>query len=266
MSIPLIALLTDFGYQDFYAGILKGVIHSISPEASFIDLTHGIPRGNIRAASFSLRHSYKYFPPHTIFLCIVDPGVGGARRPIIVSTEQHLFVGPDNGIFSGVYDNEESFTVYEITSDHYFRKPVSRTFHGRDVFAPVTAWLARNIELWKFGDIIRDPVRLEKVQLRRLAEREFHGTILYMDGYGNLISNFPAVDVEKVAGQGSIPVSFYFKDQNKISFCLSYDQGPEGAVFALSGSSGLIEFAVRNGSAASLSDCRPGDPVRLVFG
>ncbi len=266
MSFPLIAFLTDFGYQDFYAGIMKGVIHSITPEVQCLDLTHGIPRGDVRAASFALRHCYKYFPSHTIFVCVVDPGVGGSRRPLIVSTEQHLFVGPDNGIFSGVYESEESFTAYEVTSDHYFRKPVSRTFHGRDIFAPVAGWLAKNIELWKFGDVIRNPVRLEKLQLRRIAEREFHGSILYTDVFGNLISNFPAADVERVASQGTIPVSFYFKDQVRIPFCQSYEQGSDSSVFAVSGSSGLIEFAVRNRSAAAMTGARPGDPVRLLFG
>jgi len=266
MPVPLIALLTDFGYQDFYLGIMKGVICSLTPEANMVDLCHGIPRGDVRAASFALRHSYKYFPSRTIFLCVVDPGVGGPRRPIIVSTEHHILVGPDNGIFTGVYESEESFTVYAITSDHYFRKPVSSTFHGRDIFAPVAAWLARNIELWKFGEVIRDPVRLEKIPLRRLAEREFHGTILYTDIYGNLISNIPAGDVEKVAAQGSIPISFHIKDQLQVPFCRNYQQGPEGRVFALTGSTGFIEFAVRNGSAAAVSGARFGDTVRLVFG
>lgn len=263
MAESTIVILTDFGDKDYYVGILKGVIRSIAPETEILDLCHGIPQGDIRAAGFALQASYRYFPARTIFLCVVDPGVGGPRRPIIVNTEQHLFVGPDNGIFSGIYENEETYTVYEITADHYFRKPVSRTFHGRDIFAPVAAWLSKFIEIWKFGEAIQNPIRWEKLILRRTGEREFQGHVVYIDAFGNMISNFPASDVEKLATQRNLTLAFYLKGSEAIPFYLNYSLGPENKVFAVPGSSGFVEFARQNSSAAAATGIRCGEVVTL---
>ena len=261
----LITLLTDFGLQDHYVASMKGVILDIMPQAVLVDLGHDIAPGDVWAAGFLLHAAYACFPSHTIHLCVVDPGVGTARRPIIVTTEHHWFVAPDNGLLTPVFDREKEFRVFEITAEHYFRKPVSRTFHGRDLFAPVAAWMARGIEPFRFGNEIGDPVRLDWPRVRRAAENEFAGAILHVDRFGNLISNFPAQDMEKVVERGNIAFQYWIKDQLIQAIYGSYAEAPAGQLFAICGSSGYVEFSVRNGSAAAATGASRGDPVRLLL-
>jgi S-adenosylmethionine hydrolase len=262
---PLITLLTDFGLQDHYVASIKGTILDIMPQAVLVDMCHEVPARDIWAAGFLLQAAYSCFPPHTIHLCVVDPGVGTSRRPIIVTTEHHWFVAPDNGLLSPVYEREKDFHVFEITAEHYFRKPLSRTFHGRDLFAPVAAWLARGIEPVRFGNEVNDPVRLDWPRVRRSADNEFVGAVLHVDRFGNLVTNFPAQDMEKVVERGNLAFQYLVKEKPVSLFYRAYAEAPPGEVFAISGSSGYVEFSVRDGSAAAASGAVRGDIVRLLL-
>jgi len=150
-SLPVITLLTDFGTADYFVGAVKGAILSVNPQAVIADITHEIPPQDVEAAAFTLLAAYPTFPPQTIHVAVVDPGVGSERRPIVVKAGTQFFVGPDNGIFTYIYDREPSHRVVHVTSDRYFRSSVSATFHGRDVFAPVAAHLARGVALGSSG-------------------------------------------------------------------------------------------------------------------
>lgn len=263
---PVVTLMTDFGTTDHYVGTMKGVICNLVPGAILIDISHEIPGHDISAASFLLQSSYHYFPTRTIHLCVIDPGVGSSRRNIIVSAGHYLFVAPDNGILSGLYDREKEFRVFDITSEHFFLKPVSKTFHGRDIFAPVAAWLARGVAPSKFGREIEDPVRLEIPKVKRSGEREFHGAILHVDRFGNLVSNFPHEDMEKAVLRKKLKFTFQVGTGQISQYRQSYSEGSMDEIFAISGSSGYVEFSKRNGSASETTGASRGDPVRLLFG
>jgi S-adenosylmethionine hydrolase len=190
---PLITLLTDFGLEDGYAGMMKGVIASIAPEVRTIDITHRIPRQNLIAARFCLMSSYEYFPRGTIHLAVVDPGVGSDRRGVAIRCEAGYFVGPDNGLFSGVLETSPVISAVSLTNPQYWRGSVpSRTFHGRDIFAPVAAYLADGVPLEMLGDPI-DPGSLVRpaIEPLEIQEKSIRGTIQYIDTFGNAITDIP---------------------------------------------------------------------------
>src|SRR5580692_12477206 len=159
LTNPLITLTTDYGTNDHLVGVLKGVILKILPTATLVDINHHVVPFDLLDGALSIGSAYRYFPPRTVHLVVVDPGVGTSRRPILVTADQHYFVAPDNGVLSGVYDQTEALYVWNITSEHYFRNPVSSTFHGRDILAPVAAWLSKSWQTAAFGDAIEDFVR-----------------------------------------------------------------------------------------------------------
>ncbi|MGB7228865.1 MAG: SAM-dependent chlorinase/fluorinase, partial [Candidatus Acidiferrales bacterium] len=159
MARPIITITTDFGSADSLVGSMKGVILSIQPDAEIVDITHKILPYDLLDAALAIGTAYKFFPPRTIHIVVVDPGVGTERRPVLATAGQHYFVAPDNGVLSMVYQSEESLTVRHITSEHYFLQPVSNTFHGRDIFSPVAAWLSKNGQSLAFGEEITDFVR-----------------------------------------------------------------------------------------------------------
>src|SRR5215207_9279919 len=164
-GLPVITLLTDFGTADYFVGAVKGAILSVNPAAVIADITHEIPPQDIAAGAFTLLAAYKTFPAGTIHLTVVDPGVGSARRPIIVSAGEQFFVGPDNGLFSYIYDREPSHRAFHVTSDRYFRPEPSSTFHGRDIFAPIAAALSQGVATEEFGPEITDEVRLPSLEI-----------------------------------------------------------------------------------------------------
>ena len=166
----IIALLTDFGTKDYFVGAMKGVILGINENAGIIDITHEIEPQNISEASFTLRACYKNFPSHTIFVAIVDPGVGSKRRAILVETEDYFFIAPDNGLLSFVFNESEDFTVYEITNEKFFYHPVSKTFHGRDIFAPCAAHLSKKMLPSEFGKEINDFINFSETKPRKVSE------------------------------------------------------------------------------------------------
>ncbi len=254
MSGPIVTLLTDFGLRDGYVGAVKGVILSRCPAARLVDLSHEIAPGDIGAAAYVLGQSASYFPPDTVHLAVVDPGVGSRRRGIACRVGPQRYVAPDNGILSRVLDCAEPCRAFEIARAEAWRESVSPVFHGRDVFAPVAAHLAAGGELGELGAEIEVDglARAGWPEPRREADGRI-GCVVYVDHFGNLVTNLTAVDVPpegelRVAGR-SIPRGRTYSDVH------------EGALVALVGSSGLIEIAKNGGSAAALLGAAPGHVV-----
>ena len=264
LGVP-ITLLTDFGNTDYFVGAVKGVILSTNPSAQIVDLTHEIPAQDIPAAAFTLLAAYKSFPKGTVHLAVVDPGVGSARRGIVVTAGEQFFLGPDNGIFSYIYEREQPFTVFELTNTKYFCHPVSPTFHGRDIFAPVAGALSQKGNPALFGKKITDPVRLEPLAPKS-GKAGVTGRIRHIDRFGNCITNLTSKELtaEMIATKASLLV----KGKTISSFRTFFADGPpnNGEIFCIWGSAGFLEIALANGSAAASLKVSVGDEVRLKLG
>lgn len=243
----IITLTTDFGRTDPYAGAVKGVILSINRQAVLVDISHEIQRGSVAEASLALMESYKYFPPGTVHLSVVDPGVGGSRRAIAAASGGHFFVGPDNGIFWPVLKDPGSVTVH-LDRPQYFLPEVSSTFHGRDIFAPVAARLSQSADIRSLGSIIDDPVRLELPE-PHVSSGKLQGRIIRTDHFGNLITNLGRDTVHSFLETKPPVIRIGPLELTEIS--PTYSSVPEGAILALFGSSGRLEIAVNGGSAAA---------------
>lgn len=263
MDQPIIAIITDFGDQDFFTASMKGVISSINPDAKIIDITNKVPHFDISAGAFILKVSYKHFPSGTIFIVVVDPGVGTSRRIIIAETPDYYFIAPDNGVLSWIMDENETLTVREVNSDHYFLQEKGRTFEGRDKMSPIAAWLAKDINLDNFGPVIND---YNKISIER-PEREGNkvwGRIIYQDGFGNLITNISEKEYLDLA-QDADKSKFILSIQEKeIPVRESYQSVEKGQLLSILSGQGYIEVAKREGSAAAETKSKPGDPVMLT--
>jgi S-adenosylmethionine hydrolase len=185
---PTIALITDFGIEDSYVGIMKGVMRKICPTADFIDISHSITRQNAREAALTLMNAYRYFPAGTIFLVVVDPGVGSERRPVAVSGDEYFFVAPDNGVLSYTLAELELLQAVSLSKEEYHLELVSQTFHGRDIFSPAAAHLAAGIALSELGEAIEDLQRLPAPELRLLKDRLL-GEVTHIDHFGNVVTS-----------------------------------------------------------------------------
>ena len=194
MSNPIITLTTDYGTSDHLVGVLKGVILKINPDVHIVDITHGVTPFDVLDGALAISSAYAYFPPRTIHVVVVDPGVGTERRPLLVSGQNQYFIAPDNGVLSAVYDMEQNVTVRHLTAEHYFQQPVSKTFHGRDVFAPVAGWLSKNWQPASMGEEITDYKRFSLPRPKE-AGGLLKGVVLKVDSFGNLITNFRADDL-----------------------------------------------------------------------
>ena len=262
MKPVIITLLTDFGAQDYFVGAMKGVILSLNPEATIVDITHEIPPHDIQAAAFNLLACYKDFPAGTIHLAVVDPGVGSDRRAILVKCANQFFIGPDNGLFSWISEREGKFSAWQITNEQFFRNPVSSTFHGRDVFAPVAAALSRGLAAAEVGPPLENIVMLAPL-LPRPTTEAIEGSLIHIDRFGNCITDFTEehVSEERVAAGAKLIVkgkqigSFrrFFADQVSV----------KNELFMLIGSAGFVEIAVQNASAAEILSAKRGDSVLL---
>src|SRR5215468_6432838 len=188
--MSVIALLTDFGTQDYFVGAMKGVILSINTAATIVDITHEIPPQDIEAGAFNLLSCYRDFPAGTVHVAVVDPGVGSDRRALVIESANQFFVGPDNGLFGWICEREESWAAIEISNDKFFRHPVSQTFHGRDIFAPVAAALSAGHEPSEFGPAVSDIVRVESLQPATISANTIEGRIIHIDRFGNCVTNF----------------------------------------------------------------------------
>ena len=257
----IITLTTDFGLGDPFAGIMKGVILSVNPKACIVDITHGVPGHDILAGAMALQSSCSYFPKGTIHLAVVDPGVGSSRRPLLAISDNHAFVGPDNGLLAHVISLEQCVRVFHLTELDYFLKPVSQTFHGRDIFAPISGWLSRGVPAESFGPVIDDWIRLDWPTPRRVGKSLF-GTVLRVDRFGNLITNISAGDL---VCPTSTPqeIQIDIRGRTIRQLCRSYAEGASDEPFAIIGSAGLLEIAVREASAAALLGAGPREEFEL---
>jgi S-adenosylmethionine hydrolase len=261
----IVTLLTDFGEQDHYVAAMKGVMLSINANLHFVDITHQIPPQDIQSGAFSLGQAYAYFPGETIHVAVVDPGVGTERKALVARAGEQFFVAPDNGILSYVLDKETEARVYEVTADHYFRKPISATFQGRDVFAPVAGWLSRDIHLDQFGSPYEQPVRLAVPRLAKLKGNLIQAAVLAVDRFGNLITNLTPEDLPFYGATGERPCKLLAAQREITSFHRTFAEGNPGDLFVVPGSTGYLEIVVRNGSAAATLNLGPGAMIGVVL-
>jgi len=259
LSNPIITLTTDYGTSDHLVGTLKGVILKINPDATIVDITHAIVPCDVLDGALTIAAAYRYFPPKTIHVVIVDPGVGTERRPLLVSGENQYFVAPDNGVLSLVFENEQDITVRHINAEHYFLQPVSRTFHGRDVFAPVAARLSKSWQPASMGDEIQDFKRFS-LPRPKVAGSQLQGLVLRVDTFGNLMTNFTLADVpEAMTKEGAVRMQVGGQEVSRL--VSTFDEGEPGAPAAMVGSSGFIEIVVNKGSASRALGVGRGAPV-----
>jgi len=261
MPRRIITLTTDFGTSDHFAGTMKGVILSIQRTADIIDITHDIRPFDISDGGFTISQAHRFFPKRTIHIVVVDPGVGSTRRPLLAEMAGQFFIAPDNGVLSMIF-SRESAKVRHITNERYFLKPLSRTFHGRDVFAPVAAHLARGIAPPRFGPLIQDHLRLDFDQPSRTAKGSWTGSILKVDRFGNIITNLHIAQFPKVK-TSAFALSVGLRTIQHLA--LTFTDCPPGELCALVGSSGYLEVSANQGSAAQLLGCGAGSPVELTI-
>jgi S-adenosylmethionine hydrolase len=261
MKVPLITLTTDFGTSDHFVGVLKGVILGICPSAGIVDISHDVPPYEITGGAFLLSQAYPYFPPRTIHVAIVDPGVGTARRPVLVEASGQYFIGPDNGVLAMVYSGV-SHKVRHITAEKYFLQPVSGTFHGRDIFAPVAAHLARGVRPAAFGKLVDDYFKPAFDKPQRTGKRVHSGIVLHIDRFGNLITNFHVQDFPHL---GNKPFEMAIGTRRITRMARNYADAGHGDIFVILGSSGYYEVAANQAPAAKLLGCAAGAPCDLTL-
>lgn len=256
----LITLLSDFGLQDVYVGVMKGVIAQVNPNLVIVDLTHQIPPQNLVVARFSLMSAYRYFPKGTVHVAVVDPGVGSARRAIALQTAEGFLVGPDNGIFSGILSQSPAIAAVELTNPQYWNSPrPSATFHGRDIFAPVGAHLASGVSLAALGPVVA-PESLAQLPIAACTptDLEVSGKIQAIDYYGNLITNIPGTYVEKKSWAVEI-------GERIVPGGRTYSDSSPKELIGLIGSHGWVEIAMNGGNAQSCLQQKYESPVKVVF-
>lgn len=263
-AISVITLLTDFGDRDYFVASMKGVILGINPQARIVDLSHGIAPHQIDEAAYLLKAAYKYFPDGTVHVAVVDPGVGSLRRPLLVTTSRHFFVAPDNGLLSYIYQEESGIEVRQIENRQYRLDSEGATFDGRDLFAPAAAWLTKGQQPGSYGKLIRDYVKLP------LAEPEWQGSVLsgrivYVDRFGNLISNLTPFHIKEVQGKTRrSDVSIRLGDVTINGLVRSYSQGDPAVPHALINSNGRVEIFIKEGSAADRLKLGRGEKIEVL--
>lgn len=264
-AIPIITLLTDFGNADYFVAAVKGVILTANPTASIVDISHDIPPGDIEAAAFSLLATCSSFPDGTIHVAVVDPGVGSARRPILIRLGEQFFVGPDNGTFSYVCERQESLgisvEVFHLTKEEYFRHPVSATFHGRDVFAPVAVALSNGVEPDRLGVAISDFIRLPSLRPTTSRDGRLLARIIYIDRFGNCITNITQNDLSAKMIAAGATLRLKGKSVKSFRHYFAEEAAGKGKLFGIWGSAGFLEIAAANEPAAELLKARRGDEV-----
>ena len=263
--MSIVTLTTDFGLRDAYVGAMKGVILSIAPAATLVDLSHDIAPQSIAEAAFIVYSAYRYFPPDTVHLVVVDPGVGTARRPLALRTRRGLFVAPDNGVLGYVLDREPEWTAAHLREERFWLRETSHTFHGRDIFAPVAAHLAAGAPLEALGPQVYDPVQRPFPRLIRCGERRVQAQVVYVDRFGNAITNLAGE--EQIAGRPAAQWRGHLTARlaagTVAGIQTTYGEAAAGAFLLLVGSSGFVEIACREGHAAGALGIRIGDPVHF---
>jgi len=261
MAKPIIAMLTDFGTRDHYAGSLKGVVLTLCPDAVLVDISHDIPPHDILTGALELAACYRFFPPGTIFLTVVDPGVGSARLGLAAEAGDYRFVAPDNGVLTAVFAETPPKRVVSLTERRFARPTISKTFEGRDRFAPAAAWLARGAEVKALGSAVREFVRLDIPQPQQEGDR-IAGAVLRVDRFGNLVTNIPRAMVERLAGRGPIRITVGATSVDRL--VETYAGVAAGAICALFGGSDYLEIAENGGDAATRLGLAAGAPVDVV--
>lgn len=262
VASSLITLLTDFGTADYFVAAMKGVILSIAPNARIVDITHETPAQDIEAAAFTLLAGYSSFPPGTIHVAVVDPGVGSSRKPILVVAGEHFFVGPDNGIFSYICDHERDQQTFHLTNEKYFLSPVSATFQGRDIFAPVAAALATGVKPDELGTSARKIVRLKSLKPEKLGNGKIKARIIHTDRFGNCITNLTQIDLTSEAIKAGAQLRVNGKKIG--SFKQFFSEEGREKLFAIWGSAGFLEIAATNKSAAKILKAQRGQAVTVL--
>lgn len=255
----IITLTTDFGTRDYFSGAMKGVILGINPDARIFDISHEVASHDIWGAAYLLGAAYEYFPQYTIHVVVVDPGVGSKRRPVLAVTDRHYFIAPDNGVLSFIYADPGFSRVIHLTADHYFRAGQGSTFNARDVFAPAAAWLSKGIEADNFGEEITDYVRFN-IPCSRKEGNEAAGEIVYIDKFGNAITNIKSTDVEPFGAEGgNYNIETGQLKLNAVSpFYSALKKGETGAVI---NGGGFLEIFVCQGDARKTHGFKRGDKV-----
>lgn len=260
MARPVIALLTDFGTRDHYVAAMKGVVLDLCPEATLVDITHEIPPHDVETAALELSACYRYFPAGTIFLVVVDPGVGSARKGLAAEAGDYRFVAPDNGVLSLVFDDIKPRRTADLTTRRYARATVSRTFEGRDRFAPAAGWLARGLEVSALGRPVSDWQRLSLPHPVVNGDR-LSGQVVRVDRFGNLVTNIDRRLFDQFRHERPVDIAIDGREVERL--VATYAEAPEGAICALFGSSEHLELAVNGGSAAELLGFSRGTPVHV---
>lgn len=256
---PLITLMTDFGLKDHFVGVMKGVIARIAPRARVVDITHDIEPYSLPQARYLLSQSYPYFPPRSVHVVVVDPGVGGERRPLLVEAAGRIFIGPDNGVFSDLLALPKA-KARELTNRKLWLPEVSSTFHGRDIFAPVAAHVAGGVAPARAGKLVRDARREVPREPVRTGKRFWVGEVLHADRFGNLITNLRPLEMPELGRRRAV-IKIGFEVIDGLS--PNYASVPPGTVVAVVGSGGTIEIAVNQGHAGRKLGVGPGSPVEL---
>lgn len=259
----IITLTTDFGTTDAYTGAMKGAILGINPDARLVDITHDVPAGDILDGAFVLAGATPYFPKDTIHLAVVDPGVGGERKPILIETENYIFVGPDNGLLLPAAEVDRIKRVIILSNEKYILHEISSTFHGRDIFGPAAAHLSLGVDPSTFGEELKKYV-IPEIPAPEVKNRHIHGQVVHADSFGNLITNITRYDILKNLPDitdGEIEVSIKGSYIKGISRTYSFVE--PGGIAALIGSSGAVEVAVNGGSAANTLGAGVGEAVTI---
>ncbi|HEX6502186.1 MAG TPA: SAM-dependent chlorinase/fluorinase [Terriglobales bacterium] len=261
----IVTLTTDFGLQDHFVGTMKGVMIDINPDVKFVDICHAVQPFDVFDAALTIAQAYSYFPTSTVHMVIVDPGVGTARRPIVVSTEKHLFVAPDNGVLSLIYDREDRISVRTISADHYFLQPLSNTFHGRDIFSPISAYLSKGVDPARMGEEVTDYVRFSAPRPKPTENGALRGVVLKVDRFGNLITNITALEAPWLfqAEPQAFKITVGKREITQVRS--AYADGAPGEVFAIIGSMGFLEIAANRGAASKLVEASKGTDVNVVL-
>ncbi len=262
MTNPIITLTTDYGTNDHLVGALKGVILKINPEVKLVDITHQVAPYDLLDGALAIGAAYAYFPPRTIHVVIVDPGVGTDRRPLLVSGQNQYFIAPDNGVLSAVYEREHPVIVRHVTAEHYYHQPVSKTFHGRDIFAPVAAWLSKGWQTASMGEEITDYKHFA-LPVPKILDGAAKGVVLKVDSFGNLITNFRLVDLPEAA-LTSGAIKFQVGSQPVTRLVDTFALGNAEEAVAYIGSTGYVEIAINKGNASRTLNVGRGTPVVLT--
>ncbi len=260
MKERFITLLTDFGTKDPYTASLKGAILTINPKVDIIDITHDIPPQDIFEAAFILKCTYKFFPRDTIHIAVVDPGVGGSRRPILVKTRDYMFVGPDNGIFSFILEEEEEKYIYHLNNRKYHLPVISDTFHGRDIFAPVAAHLSLGVNPEKVGELIETAFVLD-IPKPEIKKGKICGTIIHVDRFGNLITNISSHLFNNFVGNNPFEIELAQRTIKKIN--RAYSESNPGELLAIFGSAGFLEISINLGNCSRELSLGKGDRISV---